>query len=266
MNVQAAEMQVSRMLNILKMEFSRFFTNKMMYILLLVYLAFQMFGTFMFTQFETVTPFGSLTVEELNQSQYMQLILSQTPSWVMLYIGIFTVTFYMSEYNHGFYKNYISMENARVQSIIAKILVLGMFTAIMFAVMLLADFTSRAIFFDNMSIGDIDYFLKVLLGQFLLHWAFVVMMLAITVVIKRMIPSMIIAVILGLNVIGALAGVIESLIHDGNFTSYMLINTIITIRDFNDTGELMHVIIVAAVYLIVFAFVAIRVKIKEDLH
>lgn len=254
------------MLNLLKMEFSRFFTNKMMYILLIIYFAFQMFGTFMFTQFDTVTPFGDMMVSELNQSQYMQMILSQTPSWVMLYIGIFTVSFYLSEHNHGFYKNYISFRNARVHTIIVKILILGLFTAIMFGVMVLSDYISRAIFFDNTAIGDIDYFIKVLIGQFLLHWAFVVLMLALTVIIKRLIPAIIIAVVLGLNVIGALISVVESLIHDGNFASYLLINTSVTIRDYSDTGEFIHVIIVAAVYFLIFSAIAIRVKIKEDLH
>lgn len=254
------------MINILKMEISRFFTNKMMYILLAIYFAFQMFGTFMFTQFDTVSPFNNLMVSELNQSQYMQMILSQSPSWVMLYIGIFTVSFYMSEYNHGFYKNYISMENARVQSIISKILVLGLFTLIMFAAMVLSDFISRAIFFDSTELGSIDYFIKVLVGQFLLHWAFVVVILALTVVIRRMIPGIIIVLVLGLNIIGSLLRVLESLIHDGDFASFLLVNTIVTIRDFNDTGELIHVLVAAVVYFIVFAAIAIRFKIKEDLH
>ena len=254
------------MINILKMEFSRFFTNKMMYILIFIYAAFQVFGTFMFTQFEAVTPFNGRLVEDLDQGQFMQMVLAQSPSWVMLYIGIFTVSFYMSEYSNGFYKNYIATERARIHSVTSKILVLGLFTLIMFSSMLLADYISRAIFFGNTNIGDIQSFIKIVLGQFLLHWAFVVVMLCITILVRRLIAGIIIAVVLGLNVLGSLVRALESLIHDGDFASYLLVNSIMTIRDFNEPGELIHVLIVAAIYFIVFAIIAIRFKIKEDLH
>lgn len=254
------------MINILKMEISRFFTNKMMYILLFIYVVFQVFGTFMFTQFEAVSPFNGVVVQDLNQGQYMQMVLAQSPSWVMLYIGIFTVSFYMSEYNNGFHKNYISTERARIHSVTSKIIVLGLFTLIIFGVMIFADFFSRLIFFENSSIGDIDIFLKIVLGQFLMHWAFVVVMLCITILLKRLIASIIVAVVLGLNVLGSIVRVLESLIHDGDFASYLLVNSIMTIRDYNEASELIHVLIVAGIYFIVFAAIAIRFKIKEDLH
>lgn len=206
------------MINMLRMEFSRFFTNKMMYILLLVYIVFQMFGTFMFTQFETVSPISGQLVLDITQSEYMQMIISQTPSWLLLYIGIFTVSFYMSEYNNGFYKNFISMENARVHTVIAKILVLGLFTLLMFIIMIITDFIGRAIFFENTDIGDPQYFLKLFLGQFLLHWAFVVVVLSITMIVRRIVASIVIIVLLVLNIIGSLLMVLESFIHDDRFS------------------------------------------------
>lgn len=238
----------------------------MMYILLFIYVVFQVFGTFMFTQFEAVSPFNGVVVQDLNQGQYMQMVLAQSPSWVMLYIGIFTVSFYMSEYSNGFHKNYISTERARIHSVTSKIIVLGLFTLIIFGVMIFADFFSRLIFFENSSIGDIDIFLKIVLGQFLMQWAFVVVMLCITILLKRLIASIIVAVVLGLNVLGSIVRVLESLIHDGDFASYLLVNSIMTIRDYNEASELIHVLIVAGIYFIVFAAIAIRFKIKEDLH
>lgn len=254
------------MINMLRMEFSRFFTNKVMYILLLVYIVFQMFGTFMFTQFETVSPISGQLVQDITQSEYMQMIISQTPSWLLLYIGIFTVSFYMSEYNNGFYKNFISMENARVQTVIAKILVLGLFTLLMFIIMIITDFIGRAIFFENTDIGDPQYFIKVFLGQFLLHWAFVVVVLSITMIVRRIVASIVIIVLLVLNIIGSLSMVLESFIHDDRFTSYLLVNTITLPMDYNDLGDFLHVIIVAVVYFIVAGLIAIKFKQQEDLH
>lgn len=237
-----------------------------MYILLLVYIVFQMFGTFMFTQFETVSPISGQLVQDITQSEYMQMIISQTPSWLLLYIGIFTVSFYMSEYNNGFYKNFISMENARVQTVIAKILVLGLFTLLMFIIMIITDFIGRAIFFENTDIGDPQYFIKVFLGQFLLHWAFVVVVLSITMIVRRIVASIVIIVLLVLNIIGSLSMVLESFIHDDRFTSYLLLNTITLPMDYNDIGDFLHVIIVAVVYFIVAGLIAIKFKQQEDLH
>lgn len=254
------------MISMLRMEFSRFFTNKMMYILLVVFMAFQLFGTFMNAQFETISPISGQNVVDTTQSEYMQMILSQSPSWVVLYLGIFTVSFYMNEYNNGFYKNYISLENARVHSVIAKLLVLGMFTLLMFVIMIITDFVGRAIFFENTDIGEALYFIKVFFGQFLLHWAFVAVVLFVTMIIRRMVANIVIAVILALNVIGMLLVALESLIHDGSITSYLLVNTITSPMNYNNTGDFLHVIIVAIVYFIIATAIAIRFKQKEDLH
>lgn len=253
------------MINMMRMEFTRFFSNKMMYILLGVYMAFQLFGTFMYTQFPIDSQISGEPVSDISQSEYMQLVLSQLPSWVMLYIGIFTVSFYMSEYNHGFYKNYISIENARMHSVIAKILVLGLFTLLMFTAMILTDFVGRAIFLENTDIGDSVYFMKVVVGQFLLHWAFVAVVLCITILLRRTVASMVVAVILGLNIIGMLLMMLESLIHDGEFTSYLLINTITSPMDYDVTSNFLHVIIVAVIYFVVATLISIRFKQKEDL-
>lgn len=253
------------MINMLRMEFSRFFTNKMMYILLGVYMAFQLFGTFMYTQFPTLSAISGDPITEIPQSEYMQLVLSQSPSWVMLYIGIFTVSFYMSEYNNGFYKNYISIENARVNSVIAKILVLGWFTVLMFAAMIVTDFIGRAVFFENTDLGDFFYFIQVIVGQFLLHWAFVAVVLCITILLRRTVANMVVVVILGLNVIGMLLMMLESLIHDGEFTSYLLINTITSPMDYDVTSNFLHVIIVAVIFFVVATLISIRFKQKEDL-
>src|SRR5699024_2940949 len=145
------------MSNLLKMEFNRFFTNKMMYILLVVFMAFQVFGIFMIKQYEEPEVQGGIAISAMNESQFIQQMLSQTPSWVMMYIMVFSIYFYLSEYNAGFYKNYISMKNARMYSIISKILILGLFTLFMFAAMLVSDQIGRAIFFGNTEIGDIGY-------------------------------------------------------------------------------------------------------------
>lgn len=252
------------MINLLRMDFNRFFTNKMMYILLLVFIAFQVFGIFMLKQYEQPIR-GEMLISSMNESQFIQVMLSQTPSWVMMYIMVFSVYFYMSEYNSGFHKNYISMKNARMYSVISKTLILGLFTLLMFVAMIISDLIGRAIFFNNTAIGDLGYFAKLLLGQFLLHWAFSIVVLCITMILKSMIPSIVIGIVLVLNVFGMVVGALESLIGDVNLSSYFLVNTIVSIKDFNNMSDVIHVVSVAIIFILLFSFIATRYKMKEDL-
>jgi ABC-2 type transport system permease protein len=253
------------MINLFKMDLHRFLTNKMMYILLMIYSAFQIFGIFMGKKYEQPVE-GETLMSAMNESQFIQTILSQTPSWVMMYITVFSVYFYMSEYNSGFYKNYISMNNARIHSVISKILTLGLFTLFMLIVMIISDLIGRAIFFHNTTIGDLGFFVKLIIGQFLLHWAFSIVILCLTMMIKSMIASIVIGIVLVLNVFGMVAGALESLIGNSNFSSYLLVNTIIRIKDFNDMNETIHVASVAIIFMVLFSFIAVRYKLKEDLR
>lgn len=253
------------MMNLFKMEFTRFFTNKIMYILLVVFMAFQVFGIFMSKQYEQPVE-GQMLISSMNESQFIQFMLSQTPSWVMIYITVFSVYFYMSEYNSGFYKNYISMQNARTYSVISKIIVVGQFTLLMFIVMIIADLIGRGIFFNNHTIGDAGYFIKLLFVQFLLHWAFSIVILCITMIIKSMIASLVIGFVLLLNVFGMVVGALEALVGNTNLSSYFLVNTIANIKDFNHANDVIHVLIVAIIYILLFSFIAVRYKMKEDLR
>src|SRR5699024_8380486 len=157
---------VSQMINQFKMDFYRFKTNKTMFALLFIFCAFQIFGIFMFKQYEQdMIEESGMKASVMNASEFIQSVLSQTPSWIMAYIAVFTVYFYISEHNSGFYKNMINMKKSRAFSVLSKILIQALFTLLMFIVLLIADFTGRGIFFDNTSIGDLGYFIKLLIGQ-----------------------------------------------------------------------------------------------------
>lgn len=254
------------MINILKMDLHRFKTNKMMYILLLIFLSFQIFGIYMIKQYEQPGEEGSMLISTINESQFIQVMLSQTPSWVLLYITVFSVYFYMSEFNSGFYKNYISMTQARLFSVISKIIVLGLFTALMFIVMIIADLIGRSIFFNHSTIGDLAYFVKLIIGQFLLHWAFSIVILCISMISKNLIASIVVGVVLALNVFGMVVGALESLVDLVNLSPYLLVNTIVSTKDFNNMHDVVHVSSVAIIFILLFSFIVVRYKIKEDLR
>lgn len=224
-------------------------------------MAFQIFGTFMQKQYEQ----PELPVSSLNGSAYIQIVLAQAPLWILIYIAVFTVYFYMSEYNSGFYKNYLSLPNARRNTVFSKIIILGLFTGLMFISLMIADLIGRGLFFNNTSIGDWGYFSRLIMGQFLLHWAAAVLVLCMTIMIKNTITCIIIGILLSLNVFGMIIGSIEALISDTDLASYLLINTAMTIKDFAKLSDVSHVIAVGLVYLLGFGAVAFFYKQREDL-
>ncbi|WP_078392660.1 hypothetical protein [Shouchella patagoniensis] len=253
------------MMNLFKMDLHRFLTNKIMYILLVVFIAFQIFGIFMIKQYEQPVEQGGMLISHMNESQFIQQMLAQTPSWVLIYVTVFSVYFYMSEYNAGFYKNYISMKRARMYSVLSKIVILGLFTLLMMLVMVVADLIGRAIFFQQATLGALGYLSTLLAGQFLLHWAFSIVILSLTMILKSMLTSIVTGIILALNVFGMAVGALESLFTDLNVSAYLLVNTIVRIKDFNQLSDVIHVFSVAIAFILLFSCIAIRYKMKEDL-
>ncbi|UQZ35438.1 hypothetical protein C2I18_19060 [Paenibacillus sp. PK3_47] len=251
------------MINIWKMDFYRFRRNKIMYLLLLVFCAFQLFGIFMMSQYPSTS---GVPLSSMNESEFIQYTISQPPSWMLIYIAVFSIYFYMSEYNAGFHKNYISMRRARIYSVLSKVLILAVFVALLFLTMLITDWIGRGLFFDNTGIGDLTYFLKLLIGQFLLHWAFSILILCITMIVKNILVSLTAGFILALNVIGMLLAMLETLVDGVHLSQYLLVNTIVRVKDFNDTGDILHTACVAGAVILIFGYAAVRYKVKEDLN
>lgn len=237
-----------------------------MYVLLFVFISFQIFGIFMMKQYEQPTFEGDTLIGSMNESQFIQYLFAQTPSWVMLYIAVFTVYFYMSEYNAGFYKNYISNNRARIHSVISKVLILGLFTFLMFVALIVSNFIGRTLFYGQIMIDDYAYLVNLLIGHYLLHWSFSIIVLCATIMIKNSIASLVVGVILSLNIVGMLLSTLEGLISDTKISSYLLINTIVTIKDFGNIYDVIHVLSVAVFFFLLFTTLAIQYKRKEDLR
>lgn len=251
--------------NIIKMDWHRFISNKIMYFLLFVYAFFQVFGIFMMVQFGQEMAEGGVHFQSMGEGEFIQFVLAQPPSWVMLYILVFTVYFYMSEYNSGFYKNYMTIKRARTYSVYSKILIQGLFTLFLFIVMILSDWIGRTIFFEQSAFGSWAYFAKVVGGQFLLHWAFSIVMLCVVMLARNMIASLIVGLILALNVPGLVVGALENLTDLFEVSPYWLVTTIMSPLDYNQVEHVVHVACVSLISIALFTFIALKYKRNEDL-
>ncbi|NQX44616.1 ABC transporter permease [Paenibacillus tritici] len=253
------------MINLLKMDLHRFGRNRMMYLLLLLFCAFQIFGIFMMKKYEQPVE-GAIPVSRLTESEFIQYNISQPPSWMLIYIAVFTIYFYMSEFNSGFHKNYISMRNARLHSVCSKLIILAIFVAMMFLTMLIADGAGRRLFFDHTALGDLATLITLLIGQFLLHWAFSILILCIAMIAKNLLISLSAGFILALNVIGMVLAALEAQLTGIHLSKYLLINTLVRVKDFNSTADIVHTFGVAAAAILLFGILAVRYKLKEDLN
>lgn len=237
-----------------------------MYVLLFIFCAFQIFGIFMMSLNEDAMAAAGIHIRSLNASEFIQLVLSQPPSWMLLYIMVFTIYFYMSEFISGYYKNYITLQRARLYSVLSKIIIQAFFTLFMLATLLVADFIGRSVFLETTAIGDFGYFLKLLFTQFLLQWAFSILILCIAMLTKRLLPSMIIGFIFVLNISGMLASGLENMLFDKTYISdFLLINTITNPTDFRDNQAWMIALVIAVTCIGIFSTLAATYKWREDL-
>jgi ABC-2 type transport system permease protein len=257
--------QVNAMINLFKMDLYRFTRNKIMYLLLLLFCAFQIFGIFMMKQYEQPVE-GRPMLSSLTESEFIQYTISQPPSWMLIYIAVFTIYFYMSEWNSGFSKNYISMRQARSHSVFSKMAILSLFVAMMFLTLLVADGIARKLLWDQTDLGEPGAFITLLAGQFLLHWAFSLLILCIAMVTRNLLVSLTASIVLALNVIGMVLEALENLFTDIHLTKYLLINTIIRVKDLGSTADLIHTFGVAIAAILFLSYFAVRYKIREDLN
>lgn len=110
------------------------------------------------------------------------------------------------------------------------------------------------------------YLIKLLLSQFMLHWAFSILILYIVMVVKNVLVSLTAGFVLALNVAGIALSALESLVNGPHLSQYLLMNTIVRVKDFNSISDIIHTAAVAVIVILVFSFLAVRYKLREDLN
>lgn len=260
------------MLNILRMDFRRFRKNNMLPLLLAVFFAFQLFGIFMMSRYTDSYSTAGLAPGSLNASEFFQYMLAQPPSWMLLYVAVFTVHFTWSERSAGFHKNYISMRHARVSSVLAKVLLLALFTLLLFVAAVAANALGRRLFFEDAPTGGLDQYALLLLVQFLLHWAFAVMMLFVALAARSLIAGLIIGLLLALNLVGYSLSALAALLlgeEDGaGIASWWLVNRIVQPLELGQAGVagVVEPTVVALLFLLLFGTVGALFRQREDLR
>ncbi|MEE1033521.1 MAG: ABC transporter permease [Agathobacter sp.] len=187
-----------------------------------------------------------------------------------LFIIIFTVLFSMADINSGFIKSIGGQVKGRGVLIVSKIAAIAIFTAIV----IIADFLTQLIavnmFFDDAVVGSASEIVRLLSSQFVLNFALAVLMMAIAMIIKNNVVSMIIGVCMCSGIFELIFMGINYLMDKIGFNDFDINNILITGKILSvtigaDASDIGYALLTAAIYIAVSVFAVYNVFKHRDI-
>lgn len=173
-----------------------------------------------------------------------------------LFIIIFTVLFSMADINSGFIKSIGGQVKGRGVLIVSKMVAIAIFTAIVIIADFLTQLIAVNIFFDDAAVGSASEIVRLLSSQFVLNFALAVLMMAIAMIIKNNVVSMIIGVCMCTGIFELIFMGINYLMDKIGFSDFDINNILITGKIQNvtigaDASDIGYALLAAAIYIAV---------------
>lgn len=282
------------MFNAIRMDVYRLFKTKSTYIILVIMLALSVMGTGLMSvmtemtgaerqqvqteqmsdnadyageddQFNKDTEGAqsqlSVSVSEIDPDENDNSVLSFAMSDISglqagLFIIIFTVLFSMADINSGFIKSIGGQVKGRGVLIVSKIAAIAIFTAIVIIADFLTELIAVNIFFDDAVVGSASEIVRLLSSQFVLNFALAILMMAIAIIIKNNVVSMIIGVCMCTGIFELIFMGINYLMDKIGFSDFDINNILITGKIQNvtigaDAADIGYALLTAAIYIAV---------------
>ena len=282
------------MFNAIRMDVYRLFKTKSTYIILVIMIALSVMGTGLMSVMTEMTGAESQQVQteqmsdnadyageddqfnedtEEAQSQFSVSVSESDPdendnsvlSFAMsdisglqagLFIIIFTVLFSMADINSGFIKSIGGQVKGRGVLIVSKMVAIAIFTAIVIIADFLTELIAVNIFFDDAVVGSASEIVRLLSSQFVLNFALAVLMMAIAIIIKNNVVSMIIGVCMCSGIFELIFMGINYLMDKIGFDDFDINNILITGKIQNvtigaDAADIGYALLTAAIYIAV---------------
>ena len=282
------------MFNAIRMDVYRLFKTKSTYIILLIMLALSVMGTGLMSvmtemtgakrqqvqteqmsdnadyaveddQFNEDTEGAqsqlSVSVSEIDPDENDNSVLSFAMSDISglqagLFIIIFTVLFSMADINSEFIKSIGGQVKSRGVLIVSKMAAIAIFTAIVIIADFLTELIAVNIFFDDAVVGSASEIVRLLSSQFVLNFALAVLMMAIAIIIKNNVVSMIIGVCMCTGIFELIFMGINYLMDKIGFSDFDINNILITGKIQNvtigaDAADIGYALLTAAIYIAV---------------
>ena len=282
------------MFNAIRMDVYRLFKTKSTYIILVIMLAMSVMGTGLMSvmtemtgaerqqvqteqmsdnadyageddQFNEDTEGAqsqlSVSVSEIDPDENDNSVLSFAMSDISglqagLFIIIFTVLFSMADINSGFIKSIGGQVKGRGVLIVSKMAATAIFTAIVIIADFLTELIAVNIFFDDAVVGSASEIVRLLSSQFVLNFALAILMMAIAIIIKNNVVSMIIGVCMCTGIFELIFMGINYLMDKIGFSDFDINNILITGKIQNvtigaDAADIGYALLTAAIYIAV---------------
>lgn len=281
------------MLNMIKMDLYRMFRTKSMYIVWIV-----MAVVLLLTAFLSKMDYDSLGEEDTIQQEQLEeptdedinigimVMLPTEPGekvtvfdvffgnsqgkFYALLLSIFAVMFSTADIASGYIKNIGGQVQKRGALIISRAIALAVFTVLTMTGAFLFQAVANGIVFGELEWGSPKAILSYFLTELVLHYALVLICMAIAVVLKNNVISMIIAVCLTMNVMSTIYGFVNSVIQKIGIQNFQIYKYTITgqisLLPMNPSGnECLTAFVVAVAFIVVMMSVSSIVFQKRDI-
>ena len=281
------------MLNIIKMDLYRMLKTKSMYVIWIVLAAILLITTFLCkTDYELLTEKDAMkqeqvtepTVDNINVGMMVTLPTepgekvtvydiffanSQGKLYALLLV-IFTVLFSTADISSGYIKNIGGQVGNRGSLIFSRSIALSVFTVLTMTGAFLFQAAANCIVFGKLEWGNTKAILSYFVAELALHYALVLICMAIAIILKNNVISMVIAVCLTMNVMTIVYGVVNSAIRKIGIQNFQIYKYTITgklsLLPMNPSGnECLAAFGVAMVFIVIMISVSSVVFQKRDI-
>ena len=281
------------MLNIIKMDLYRMLKTKSMYVIWIVLAAILLITTSLCkTDYELSTEKDAMKQEQVTEPTVdninvgMMVTLPTEPGekvtvfdiffansqgkFYALFLVIFAVLFSTADISSGYIKNIGGQVGNRGSLIFSRSIALSVFTVLTMTGAFLFQAAANCIVFGELEWGNTKVILSYFVAELALHYALVLICMAIAIILKNNVISMVIAVCLTMNVMTIVYGVVNSAIQKIGIQNFQIYKYTITgklsLLPMNPSGnECLAAFGVAMVFIVIMISVSSVVFQKRDI-
>ena len=281
------------MLNIIKMDLYRMFKTKSMYVIWIVLAAILLITTSLCkTDYELLNEKDAMKQEQVTEPTVdninvgMMVTLPTEPGekvtvfdiffansqgkFYALFLVIFAVLFSTADISSGYIKNIGGQVGNRGSLIFSRSIALSVFSVLTMTGAFLFQAAANCIVFGELEWGNTKAMLSYFVAELALHYALVLICMAIAIILKNNVISMVIAVCLTMNVMTIVYGVVNSAIQKIGIQNFQIYKYTITgklsLLPMNPSGnECLAAFGVAIVFIVMMISVSSVVFQKRDI-
>ncbi|MBD8932247.1 MAG: ABC transporter permease [Ruminococcus sp.] len=281
------------MLNMIKMDLYRMFRTKSLYVIWIVLAAILLITTSLCkTDYELLTEKDAMKQEQVTEPTVdninvgMMVTLPTEPGekvtvfdiffansqgkFYALFLVIFAVLFSTADISSGYIKNIGGQVGNRGSLIFSRSIALSVFTVLTMTGAFLFQAAANCIVFGELEWGNTKVILSYFVAELALHYALVLICMAIAIILKNNVISMVIAVCLTMNVMTIVYGVVNSAIQKIGIQNFQIYKYTITgklsLLPMNPSGnECLAAFGVAMVFIVIMISVSSVVFQKRDI-